>query len=94
MKIVHKSVDGLVRNDKKVKLELKGLMMGSIEENVQAQLENFCKEDGGIKFKGIISISTPYLTEEQIESRQIKLSVPCHTMYTDVSWLYKPTLAN
>jgi|8_EtaG_2_1085327.scaffolds.fasta_scaffold03429_6 hypothetical protein len=91
-----KPVDGLVRNDKSIKLEVEGLMEGSIEENVKTQLENFCKEDGGIEFKDIISITTPYLKEKQIDSQldSFKAIIHCNKMYTDVSWLYKPTFAN
>ena len=91
--LAKKPVIGMVRNDKRVKLEVEGLMMGSIEENVQAQLENFCKQDGGIKFEGIISITTPYLKEKEITLTKDCL-VHCNQMYTDVSWLYKPTLVN
>ena len=96
--LAKKPLEGMVRNDRRIKLDIEGLMMGSIEENVQAQLENFCKEDGGIKFEGIISITTPYLKEDEIVVRANKSFdnkvINCNDMYTDVTWLYRPTLAN
>lgn len=87
-----RETNGLIRNDTIVKLDIESLMMGSIEENVQATLDRRCKDDGGIQFEGIIAITTPYLKEEEIDLTTTR--IPCNDMCTDVTWLYKPTMAN